>query len=161
MKRLNKHSREWRFTSISTIEDVISNYYYFVWMNFLEFLSYTVSLKNFMNRSMQRTSVFLLLLFFFIKENYGYCVKENFHTILHSRFYMLLYYVVSYGICAVIFSQLCISTIPHSTYTRVILQSYEVCVKSYFLKKIYVHAISAIFTWDDSTLHACCFLVGD
>lgn len=96
------------------------------WMNFLKFLYITaLSLRNFIMKFkwlMQRTSVFLLLFFFFITENYGYCVKKNFHTILHSRFYILLYYVVSYSICAVIFSQLCVSTILlHSTYTHVIL----------------------------------------
>lgn len=98
------------------------NYYYFVWMNFLKFLIHHIlylSLRNFiMKWSMQHASVFLLLLFSFsLQENYGYCVKKKIFILFYiSRFYMmLLYYVVSYGICAVIFSQLRISTIPHST----------------------------------------------
>lgn len=81
-------------------------------MNFLKFLYIiyaALSLRNFIMKFKWPMQA-VLFFFLFITDNYGYCVKKNFHTNLHSTFYMLFYYVVSYDIWTV-FSQLCISTI--------------------------------------------------
>lgn len=76
---------------------------------FLSFYIRCFVVKKF-HHEIQVTDASGTFFFLFITDNYGYCVKKNFHTNLHSTFYMLFYYVVSYDIWTV-FSQLCISTI--------------------------------------------------
>lgn len=150
-KEIHVHAKGFTTSIIdSIIEDAIINYYCFMneWIFLSFYISYAaLSLRNFImkfKRPMQ-ASFFSL----FIADNYGYCVKKNFHTNLHSTFYMLFYYVVSYDICSSFFTTL---HLYDSTYARTLFRRVmEFAQRVIFSLRIYVHAVSTVSTWDDST----------